>query len=368
MDFVAIDFETANYSRRSACSLGIIIVEDNDIVNELHYYIKPEPFIFHPNNVMVHGITSDKCCDAPTMDLLWPQIKGYFKNKMIVAHNASFDESVLTDLLDYYKLPIPQYELRCTYQLAKKILPELNNHQLQTVCEYFDIKLKHHDALSDARAAALLYINLMKFGKRSGIIRDFDYKNKRLTVRVGNEGNVYPKYYKDLSSDYFIGINDILEKHVQNALRKLADYEDAEERGWLSFYKEEPTTNIETNIEINNDNEITVDEYKESTVITDEVDLIEFDGSTFVITGDIEGYDRSAIEELIKERGGRVTTSVSKKTDYVIVGLFKISFLKDREAVKSEKITKAEALRDSGHKIKIISSNFFLSHMKSEVL
>jgi DNA ligase (NAD+) len=43
-------------------------------------------------------------------------------------------------------------------------------------------------------------------------------------------------------------------------------------------------------------------------------------GKTFVITGTLERYSRTQAMEAIEERGGKVTSSVSKKTDYVVVG------------------------------------------------
>ncbi len=45
-----------------------------------------------------------------------------------------------------------------------------------------------------------------------------------------------------------------------------------------------------------------------------------FAGKAFVLTGSLEGFTRSEAGNLIKERGGKVSGSVSKKTDYVLVG------------------------------------------------
>ena len=45
-----------------------------------------------------------------------------------------------------------------------------------------------------------------------------------------------------------------------------------------------------------------------------------FSGKTFVLTGTLETFTRLQAEQLIKERGGRVTDSVSKKTDYLLLG------------------------------------------------
>src|SRR5207249_3841142 len=46
-----------------------------------------------------------------------------------------------------------------------------------------------------------------------------------------------------------------------------------------------------------------------------------FVGKTFVITGSLEQWSRDDAKRLIEERGGKVTSSVSKKTDYLVAGM-----------------------------------------------
>ena len=44
------------------------------------------------------------------------------------------------------------------------------------------------------------------------------------------------------------------------------------------------------------------------------------EGKTFVLTGTLQSMTRSAAAEAIKKAGGKVSSSVSKKTDYVVAG------------------------------------------------
>ena len=43
-------------------------------------------------------------------------------------------------------------------------------------------------------------------------------------------------------------------------------------------------------------------------------------GKIFVVTGTLENFSRAQIEQTIKQNGGKVSPSVSKKTDFVLAG------------------------------------------------
>lgn len=165
LDFTAIDFETANRYPTSACAIGLVQVRNGKIVNEFFGLIKPEPYYFYRKFIDIHGITPGQVADAPLFEELWGEIACFLDTDALVAHNAGFDMRVLKACLEradiYARLP----QHYCTYQLTRKYIKELPNYRLNTVCDYFGIELNHHEALSDARGAAQIMLELERYKK-----------------------------------------------------------------------------------------------------------------------------------------------------------------------------------------------------------
>ncbi|MEI2396989.1 TerD family protein [Paenibacillus phytohabitans] len=161
MDFTAIDFETANSSRSSACALGLVQVRNGVVTAEYDWLIDPRQR-FDGMNIAIHGITPSMVKGKPTFAELWPTIEPLLQGEIVIAHNASFDMSVLRYCLDDSLFSYPDFKYMCTYLLGKKMLQELPSHKLNVVSEHFGIRLKHHDALDDARASALILLKLME--------------------------------------------------------------------------------------------------------------------------------------------------------------------------------------------------------------
>lgn len=168
MNFVAFDFETANRERSSICSIGFAVVEKGKIVGTDHIYVKPVPDYYDSFNTRLHGIHNGHTHDKPSFKEQWKALKKYFHNQTMVAHNAAFDCSVLRFTLDDAKIPYPDLTYHCTYRLAKELLP-LSAFRLSDVSAHFKIKLEHHNAESDAKAAALVALRLCELKKVDSI-------------------------------------------------------------------------------------------------------------------------------------------------------------------------------------------------------
>jgi DNA polymerase-3 subunit epsilon len=163
-EFVAIDFETANVGRDSACAIGLIRVSDGKIVHEECHLIRPPSSYFQ--FTYIHGLTWDDVAVSPDFGAVWDVIGRQFDNiDFIAAHNASFDRGVLNACCDTYGLASPGLSYLCTVQLARKMW-SLRPTKLPDVCNYLGIKLDHHHAGSDARACAQIVIAAEEVGWR----------------------------------------------------------------------------------------------------------------------------------------------------------------------------------------------------------
>lgn len=160
MNFLAIDFETANYYRRSACAVGLVKVVNNKILTKKSFLIKPpdKEFVF----TYIHGLTWNDVKNEPSFKQLWPKLKPFFSGvDFVTAHNASFDKSVLRKCCEYYDVEFPNNEFVCTVQLSRRLW-NIHPTTLPSVCQRFNIPLNHHDALSDTEACAQIMLRAIK--------------------------------------------------------------------------------------------------------------------------------------------------------------------------------------------------------------
>jgi DNA polymerase-3 subunit epsilon len=163
MKLLAIDFETANAHPASACSVGLVQFDQGELVYEAHLLIKPPARYAHfdAKNSFIHGIHAEQVLDALTFDQHYRDLEAYMKESILIAHHAPFDIGVLRALSQCYGLVYPTIPYIDSVEIARKVLPFLPNHRLNTVAEYLGIELHHHDALSDARASGLIALNTM---------------------------------------------------------------------------------------------------------------------------------------------------------------------------------------------------------------
>jgi DNA polymerase-3 subunit epsilon len=161
--FVAIDFETADYGRDSACAVGLVRVERGQITHREKRLIRPprRDFLF----TYIHGIEWRHVAREKPFLEVWHSLQPILKGaEFLAAHNASFDRGVLNACCDAAGIPPPELPFECTVKLARQAW-NLFPTKLPDVCRHLELELDHHDALSDAEACARIVLAARRMGR-----------------------------------------------------------------------------------------------------------------------------------------------------------------------------------------------------------
>lgn len=316
MDFIAIDFETANKNYNSACSLGMVFVEDNKIIDEKYYLIQPPNMSFSPSHIAIHGITAKDVESERKFDEIWREISHYFTATIIVAHNAYFDMSVLKATLSEYNIPYPDFDYICSIPISNRAISGSKIGQsLKERTAFFNIELEnHHNALDDARACAHLVIKSIT-SQNIESLKSYCLIHKTLPI----------KSFKDLKLT-----NSGFTKRKKTSPRSFAPS--------IKISDVQPETD---NFDLNHP-------------------LYE---KNVVFTGDLENMERRDAMQQVVNLGGKVKSTVSKNTDYLVVGI------QDQKIVgpngMSSKETKAIDLIHQGVNLEILNETNFLELIKT---
>ena len=182
--YIAFDVETPNYANDRISAIGISVIEDGRVSRDFYTLVNPEAR-FDPFNIRLTGITPGMVADKPSFPELWELIEPVMGSGLLIAHNAPFDMSVLAQCLNDYRIewrPVAEYA--CTCAMGRVCYPNLYNHRLDTLCEYLQLDLNHHNAGSDSRACAELLLDYMRRGLRpERFLRRYDLAARR-TLRT----------------------------------------------------------------------------------------------------------------------------------------------------------------------------------------
>lgn len=156
MKYGAIDFETAYFGPGNACSLGMIMSNGQEVVDEWYHLIRPKSLKFDWRCVRVNQIHARDVAEEDPFPAFWDEISSYLKGNIIFAHNARMDMGVLSSTLQIYHLqPVP-FLYGDTVALSRVLWKDLPNHKLNTVAEALGFDFHHHQALDDARACEFI--------------------------------------------------------------------------------------------------------------------------------------------------------------------------------------------------------------------
>lgn len=163
-DFTLIDLETTGLSPKSCdiIEVGGIKVRNDMIVDTYESLIKI-PYELPYRIIQITGITDEMLCDAPTADIVMPEFIDFIEDDLVIAHNASFDGGFVRAHCENHLNMNFTNEFLDTVKLARKVLPKLENHKLQTLIAYYGVEVDSaHRALDDCRGTLDVYYGLKR--------------------------------------------------------------------------------------------------------------------------------------------------------------------------------------------------------------
>lgn len=156
VDFVVIDVETACSRVSSICQIGIVGFKDGREVFEYETLLDPCDE-FSTFNIGIHGISPDHVAGQPTFAEVHPLVGAHLTGRITVAHSF-FDKGALGAACRVHEREPIETKWLDSVRVAKRAWPQLPSHRLNVLSRFLGVRHKHHDALSDARAAGMVIV------------------------------------------------------------------------------------------------------------------------------------------------------------------------------------------------------------------
>ncbi len=328
--FTVFDVETPNAANDRICSIGLSVIENGEIIESRNIFVNPE-CAFDQLNIRIHGITEAAVKNASIFPQIWCEIRPIFYDRVVIAHNACFDLSVLRKTLTAYGIEDQPLHYIDTVKAARDIYPFLPDHKLNTLCDYLEIPLNHHDSGSDSRATAELFLDMCRRGM------DVNCFARRYTLCGCEDKRESIHSQSRLSSESYALLELLNVLSAITADGKINFQEMERLRGWIKDHPElagnYPYDTVYRQIEVILEDgiveELELNElHKVCKQLIDPVGngcpcaqtSVDVKGKNVVLSGEFSIGSKAKVESILTERGAAIQKSVTSKTNIVLVG------------------------------------------------
>ena len=178
--YAILDIETTGgkYNEEGITEIAIYRFDGHEVVDQFSSLVNPERSI-QPFVVNLTGINNEMLRNAPKFYEVAKRIIEITEDCTLVAHNAKFDNRILTTEFDRLGYKYEKKTL-CTVELSKKLIPGLPSYSLGKLVKSLGIPLTdRHRAQGDARATVSLFKMLLNKDTSKNIIQAAVRKNPK---------------------------------------------------------------------------------------------------------------------------------------------------------------------------------------------
>ncbi|MET7639042.1 DEDDh family exonuclease [Streptomyces sp. NPDC005438] len=152
--YAVVDVETTGLARHDRIVSAAVYQLDARGETEDCWYTPINPQR-DPGPTWIHGLTTEVLSRAPLFPSVAEEFARRLSDRVLVAHNAIFDWSMIAREFARAGLTAPVDQRLCTISLAKELQLPLPNHKLETLAAHFGVRQRQaHHALDDARVLA----------------------------------------------------------------------------------------------------------------------------------------------------------------------------------------------------------------------
>lgn len=157
-EYVAFDLETTGlYKSDKIIEIGLVVFKDGQILEEWSTLVNPMRDVGKTN---IHGISPSMISAAPLFEEITNDIFRIINDRVLVAHNFSFDVRMLAQELEQLGKEGDLGKGFCTLIASRRILPG-SGDSLQSTCDALGIpSISAHSALGDARMTMQIFNHL----------------------------------------------------------------------------------------------------------------------------------------------------------------------------------------------------------------
>ena len=182
--YIVIDLETTGLSAKldKIIEIGAVKFVEGKEQDVFSGYINPGVKL--PERIVeLTGITDADVQGAPYIEEVLDKLETFLGEEILLGHNLLFDYSFLKRAFSFRKKPFEKKGID-TLRIARTCLPKEEHKGLGDLCRLYDIPIKAHRAVGDARATGLLYQKLLQeFGGKEELQKCFEAKPLNCQIR-----------------------------------------------------------------------------------------------------------------------------------------------------------------------------------------